>query len=138
ARGARGSQKRFAGGLELFTRYRLTVSRKSDGMGNLQLADAESHLNGISSSLVAVAVASCGLELVRELVHEGEAQDLALDGLWYFLQQIEHVADDNPRLLLALRWLEMQMLATQGQGLELSACLRCGEVLDPEGETFFS
>ncbi len=126
ARGARASTKRFSGGLELFRLYRVTLRMAPSRMPSLQAAITLTDLPGMSSSLERIAVGSCALELVRGILQEGEPQDHVFDGVCGFLEAIHGLpVEDRSRLLLALRWLELQILASQGLEPELGRCYRC-------------
>lgn len=135
AHNARGSRKRFPGGLELFRWYRFGLKRSqrtSGALPQLTLAEPVVDLHHMSASLERIAVASCALEVVRELVREGEPHDAVLSRLWAFLRAIHDdlAPDDTPRLLLALRWFEIQVLTEQGVAPELAVCLRSGRPID--------
>lgn len=141
APGARRSQRRFPGGLELFRLYDLVVRHKnaSGGMGTLLEAHTSRSLSELSGSLEHIACASCALELVRELLQDDDPQDEVLDALWYFLETLNALPpQDTERMHLALRWLELRLLDSQGLAPTFDRCLRCMSSLEPHPHVFFS
>ncbi|MDX9722337.1 MAG: DNA repair protein RecO [Myxococcota bacterium] len=126
ARRLRGSKSRFPAGLELFCSYRGQVVPRRSGVVLLTQAQPIQPLHRITHSLHCLGVASCGLELVRELAcEERESSLYAL--LWTFLAELDARADEPaPLALLALRWLELRVLAEEGLLPDLFACMDCG------------
>jgi len=134
ARGARKSQRRFAGALQLLVLGRYQLGRRPRGeLWGLDGAEVEREWTRLASDVVAVAHASYAAELVGALLPP-EAPDphaLALVvAIW------DSLADGGPSPA-ALRALELSLLELAGHAPALDGCAACsgplagGAMFDP-------
>jgi DNA repair protein RecO (recombination protein O) len=134
ARGARKSQRRFAGALQLLVLGRYQLGRRPKGeLWGLDAAEVEREWTQLSSDVVAVAHASYAAEVIGALLPP-EAPDphaLALIvGLW------DSLAEGGPSPA-ALRAFELAMLELAGHAPAIEACAACsgplggGALFDP-------
>ncbi|OIP32473.1 MAG: DNA repair protein RecO [Deltaproteobacteria bacterium CG2_30_63_29] len=127
ARAARGSTRRFAGGLVLFCMYELTLLPRRDGLPMLTQATALESLPRLSGTLEKIAVGSAVLELLRETTEEHDPNDRLLYLVWSALKTLEGLpAEALQQMRLTLRWLELQLLSEVGVGCSFALCVRCG------------
>jgi DNA repair protein RecO (recombination protein O) len=123
ARGARRSQRRFAGTLQLLVLGRYQLGRPPRGdLWSLEGAEIEREWNHLASDVIAVAHASYVAELVGALLPAEQAEPEALAlivALW------DSLADAGPSPG-ALRAIELALLALGGHRPALDACAACG------------
>jgi DNA repair protein RecO (recombination protein O) len=122
ARGARRSQRRFAGALQLLVLGRYDVRRSRGELWSLESADVEREWTSIASDVFAVAHASYVAELVAAILPAESPEPEALDvivGLWDSLAE----AGASPA---ALRHAELALLELAGHMPALQACAACG------------
>jgi DNA repair protein RecO (recombination protein O) len=123
ARGARRSQKRFAGGVEAFAHVRAELAERR-GADLLELRGAsvlEPHL-ALRDDLSRLAHAGYATELARELLHDRHPADVLLDLLLSFLARLCRA----PARSLRLRAFELSALDAAGLAPQLDECARCG------------
>src|ERR1700733_2672518 len=135
ARGARKSQRRFAGALQLLVLGRYQLGRRPRGeLWGLDGAEIVREWSQLGGDVVAIAHASYIAELVGALLPPEAPDPHALDvivGLWDSLAE----AGPSPA---ALRAVELALLELAGHQPSLDACAACGEVelaaavFDPE------
>jgi len=123
ARGARKSQRRFAGALQLLVLGRYTLGRPPRGeLWSLNAADVEREWTQLASDVVAVAHASYAAELVGALLPPEAPDPHALQlivAVW------DSLAEGGPSPA-ALRSLELGLLELAGHAPALDACAACG------------
>ncbi len=135
ARGARKSQRRFAGALQLLVLGRYQLGRRPRGeLWSLDAAEVEREWHALASDVVAVAHASYIAELVGALL-PAEAPDpeaiAIIVGLW------DSLAAGGPSPAV-LRAVELALLELAGHRPALDGCAACGRaelagaVFDPE------
>jgi DNA repair protein RecO (recombination protein O) len=124
ARGARKSQRRFAGALQLLVLGRYQLGRRPKGeLWGLDSADVEREWSQLASDVFAVAHASYIAELVAALLPVESPEPEALDvivGLWESLAE----GGASPA---ALRNVELALLELAGHQPALASCAACGE-----------
>jgi len=99
-------------------------------MSKLRESHVIEDLPAMGTSLERIACASCGIDVVRRLLHDDDPADEMYHLLWGWLCQLHQLpADDTPRMLLALRWFELQVLRLQGVAPQLARCYRSGKPL---------
>jgi len=129
ARGARRSQRRFAGALSLLVLGRYQLGRRPRGeLWGLDAAEVVREWTRLSSDVVGVAHASYAAELVGALLPPEAPDPHALEvilALWDSLAE----AGPSPG---ALRAVELALLALAGHEPALERCAACGE---PDLET---
>ena len=122
ARGARKSQRRFAGALQLLVLARVQVSRGRGELWNLDSAEIEREWTQLASEPVAVAHASYLVELTGALmppeVPEPQAIELVI-AAW------ESLASGGPSAAV-LRAVELALLDLAGHRPALDRCAACG------------
>ena len=123
ARGARKSQRRFAGGLQLLVLGRYQLGRRPRGeLWGLDAAEVEREWTQLASDVFAVAHASYIAELVASLMPAESPEPHVLDvmvSLW------ESLAEGGPSPA-ALRAVEIELLDVAGHRPALDACAACG------------
>jgi DNA repair protein RecO (recombination protein O) len=123
ARGARRSQRRFAGALSLLVLAKFQLGRQPRGdLWGLDGAEIVREWMKLSSDVVAVAHASYVAELVGALLPPEAPDPLALDvivALWDSLAE----AGPSPG---ALRSTELALLELAGHGPAIDRCAACG------------
>jgi len=123
ARGARRSQRRFAGTLSLLVLGRYTLGRRPRGdLWGLDHAEVVREWTDLSKDVVAVAHASYVAELVTALMPP-EAPDP--EALELMLQLWDSLAEGGPSPA-ALRAVELAILDLAGHRPALDACAACG------------
>ncbi len=133
ARGARRSQRRFAGTLQLLVLGSYQLGRPPRGdLWSLENAEIEREWNHLASDVVAVAHASYVAELIGALLpaEQPEPDALALIvALWDSLA----AAGPSPG---ALRAIELALLSLGGHRPALDACAACGKTSLEAGAVF--
>jgi DNA repair protein RecO (recombination protein O) len=123
ARGARKSQRRFAGALQLLVLGQYQLGRPPRGeLWSLEAADVEREWTRLASDVVAVAHASYVAELIGALLPPEAPEPHALDvliALW------DSLAEGGPSPA-ALRSVELALLELAGHGPALDTCAACG------------
>lgn len=126
ARGARRSSKRFAGGLGSFGVVRATLGKRPRrDLWELQAAELCRAYAGLAADVAAMAHASYGTELVRELLPAEQPEPFIFDLLVELYDAIAAHGASPP----ALRSFELGLLAALGLAPVLSRCVRCDETL---------
>lgn len=124
ARGARKSQRRFAGTLSLLVLGRYQLGRRPRGeLWGLEGGEVVREWTALASDVVAVAHASYGAELVGALLPPEAPDPHALEivvALWDSLAE----AGPSPG---ALRAVELALLELAGHRPTLDTCAACGE-----------
>ena len=134
ARGARRSQRRFAGALSILVLGRFVLGRPPRGeLWNLERADVVREWTRLSSDVIAVAHASYVAELVGALLPpeapDPEALELAV-ALWDSLAE----AGPSPG---ALRSVELALLELAGHQPAIDQCAACSRPIDTSGGEVF-
>src|SRR5262245_10496495 len=123
ARGARKSQRRFAGALQLLVLGRYQLGRRPRGeLWGLESGEVEREWTQLASDVFAVAHASYVAELVAALLPAEAPEPHALDlmvALWESLAE----GGASPA---ALRAVEIELVGSAGHGPALDACAACG------------
>jgi DNA repair protein RecO (recombination protein O) len=133
ARGARRSQKRFAGALSLLVLAKYELGRKPRGeLWSLENAEIVQEWTALASDVVAVAHASYVAELVGALLPAEAPDPEALElvcALWDSLAQ----GGPSPA---ALRAVELALLDLGGHRPAIDQCAACGETDLESGAVF--
>lgn len=132
ARGARRSQRRFAGALQLLVLGRYELRRSRGELWSLEAADVEREWTQLASDVFAVAHASYVAELVGAIMPAESPEPELLDvivGLW------ESLAEGGPSPA-ALRHVELALLELAGHQPALASCAACGETALESGAVF--
>lgn len=129
ARGARRSKKRFGGVLQPFSLLGVAIEPRRAGMPMLQSAEITKHPERIVASLDRVSAGYSGLELVRELTPEQEADDAIFDLALELIDALDAEHGCAPAALLVC--FEARLLAIAGFEPMLDACGHCGKQPKP-------
>ncbi len=133
ARGARRSQRRFAGALSLLVLAKLELGKKPRGeLWHLDSAEVVREWTRLASDVVAVAHASYVAELVGALLPAEQPDPHALDvivALW------DSLAEGGPSPG-ALRAVELALLDVAGHQPAIDRCAACGETDLASGAVF--
>ncbi len=123
ARGARRSQRRFAGALSLLVLAKFELGRKPRGeLWSLESADIVREWTRLATDVIAVAHASYVAELVSSLL-PAEAPDP--DVLELVVAAWDSLADHGPSPA-ALRAVELRLLDISGHRPAIDQCAICG------------
>ncbi len=135
ARGARRSQKRFGGCLELGSRIEVVLNDNGRGgwlhLEEAHLLDGHQHIN---SDLLRIAQMAYSCELAAALVAEGQTEKLVFDELVKILATLDQrsLASEDVRAY------ELVLLSIAGFAPQLTCCVTCGNrrsthwFIDPE------
>lgn len=133
ARGARKSQRRFAGALQLLVLGRYQLGRRPRGeLWGLDGAEVEREFTQLASDVFAVAHASYVAEVVAGLLPAEMPDPHVLDLIVAFW---ESLAEGGPSPA-ALRVVELELLDVAGHKPALDACAACGETALELGAMF--
>ncbi|MBA2542113.1 MAG: DNA repair protein RecO [Deltaproteobacteria bacterium] len=125
ARGARRSQRRFVGALQLLVLSRVQLSRGRGELWNLESAEIEREWTHLASDVVSVAHASYVVELVGSLL-PAEVPDV--QALQLVCAAWDSLADGGPSAAV-LRAIELMLLDLAGHRPALDSCAACGSEL---------
>lgn len=129
ARGARKSQKRFAGALEPYALIEAEIAVGRGDLGRLVEARVVRAFPGVLADLERMSIAAAGLELVREAMPDREPDARILPAVIRFFELVETSPPvDELRVAFAMR-----LLALIGLAPNLEACGRCGRAA-PDGK----
>jgi len=123
ARGARRSRRRFGAALELFTVSRVELRARRGELWTLSSAETESSFALLARDMAALAHASYGTELCREL---GAAEHPEPEVFDLLLELYAALSARGARVDV-LRAFELALLAALGLAPTLDACAACGE-----------
>ncbi len=127
ARGARQSKRRFIGATSGFVLARFTVAPgKSQDLWVAQSAEVLQQWDVLASDVGAFAHAHYVLELVHELLPEGQPEPALLDLLVDYFDELATRGASSS----VLRYVEHQVLDIAGTPPQLEQCVRCGGELD--------
>jgi DNA repair protein RecO (recombination protein O) len=124
ARAARRSKKRFGGVLQPFSLLAVAIELRRAGMPMLQSAQLIRHPERIVANLERVSAGYAGLELIRELTPEHEADDAIFDLGLELLDALDAERSAPSALLVCF---EARLLAIAGFAPMLGACGHCGK-----------
>jgi len=123
ARGARKSQRRFAGGLSLCAVGSAAVrERPGAELATLERFDATDSHVALGSDIARMAHAAYAAELVGKLCAPRQAEPIVFDALTEFLRLLDGEGASAERL----RVFEIGLLAGLGFGPVLDTCAACG------------
>lgn len=127
ARAAKRSRRRFGGALVSFTVSHAELTRRPRReLHTLSSATPRESFAGIATDMVALAHASYGTELVRELV-AAEVVETRIFDLLVSLYRVLLQKGPNPRVL---RVFELQLLRHLGLEPDFTQCMSCGSSSD--------
>lgn len=128
APGARVSQKRFGGALDLFNRLHLQI-KTSQNHAVLESVEIIDGMDGIRRDLGKFAAVCYFAELVLEFLHEGEANLRLYEVFFQFLESLK-----GPEAMLTkiIPLMEIHCLDLFGFRPVLGQCLDCNGALNPE------
>lgn len=126
AKGARRSQKRFGGTLDLFHHLRVQVVRRgASPMARLDGAVLLDPFDGLRRMPARFALGCYLLEILARLAPEGGARGDARRLFGFALRALRVIETAAPDARLRL-WLELHALDALGLRPELRRCVRCG------------
>jgi DNA repair protein RecO (recombination protein O) len=137
ARGARASKRRFGGLGLLSVATASLVKRPRRELWELSGVELRRMYGGLAADVAAMAHASYGTELVRELLLAEQPEPAIFDLLLELYETLHEVGPSPP----ALRAFELRLLDALGLAPVLTRCVRCDAELPMgggEGARFFS
>ena len=134
AKGVRRPRSRIGGALEPFSDVQLVlaVGRTFDVVTSSSLEDA--HL-GLRNDLLSTAAAWYVVELADRFCEGGADSHDAFRLLAQALSALDAPPEDVTRDVVA-RWFELHLLDAMGFRPELTACIECGDAIEPDGNAF--
>jgi len=130
-KGARKLRSRKAGHLEPFTRVQLMLARGRDLLIVTQVETVNAYLP-LREDLDRIAQASYVIEVLDRFTYE-EGQNRLVYGL--LVDTMTRLAE-NDDFFLAVRYYELQLLDLLGFRPELSRCVNCGAVIQPQDQFY--
>jgi len=130
-KGARKLRSRKAGHLEPFTRVQLMLARGRDLLIVTQVETVNAYLP-LREDLDRIAQASYVIEVLDRFTYE-EGQNRLVYGL--LVDTLTRLAE-NDDFFLAVRYYELQLLDLLGFRPELSRCVNCGAVIQPQDQFY--
>jgi DNA repair protein RecO (recombination protein O) len=131
ARGARRSQRRFAGALEPFHTLRARLEeREGRDLWTLTEASLAVPRHRLVERLARLEAAGRGLAWVREGLAEHNVEPAVFADTIHFLDALDGL-DDEQRAPVELAELGLRLLGRFGWALELGQCVRCGARCGP-------
>lgn len=131
AKGARKIRSRKAGHLEPFTCSNLMLARGRTFLIITQAETLEAYLN-LRSNLLKVGYAAYVVELLDRLTYEQDDNQL----IYRLLKDTLARIDSEQAPYLAVRYFEIHLLDLLGYRPELTKCVNCGSVIQPEDQFF--
>jgi len=126
ARGARSSRRRFGAALELFTVSSVELRAHRGELWTLSSAETAHSFPTIARDMGALAHASYGTELVRELSAPEQPEPAVFD----LLVDLFRALDTRGARADVLRAFELALLADVGLAPALEACAACGRTAE--------
>jgi DNA repair protein RecO (recombination protein O) len=127
AKGARKIRSRKAGHLEPFTCSNLMLARGRTFLIITQAETLEAYLN-LRSNLLKVGYAAYVVELLDRLTYEQDDNQL----IYRLLKDTLARIDSEQAPYLAVRYFEIHLLDLLGYRPELTKCVNCESVIEPE------
>ncbi len=134
ARGARKSRRRFAGALQVGQVLSVRIKPGRGSLGTLAEALVVRSFPGLAADLTRVACLGAALELVRELLPEGEADPWVFEETCRFLELLSLPARLPEEVLLSFHG---RLLALVGFAPQVDTCGRSGRRAPFERSVFF-
>lgn len=131
AKGVRKMRSRKAGHLEPFTRVNLQLARGRDLFIVTQAETVEAYLT-MREDLEKVGYAAYIVELLDRLTYDNDENR----SIYHLLTDTLARLDREPEVYLAVRFYEIRLLDQLGYRPELSACLNCGNEIQPQDQYF--
>lgn len=132
ARGARGSRKRFRGGLAPFLHVRLAlVPPRSGDLHSVRDSDVLTAFHGVGADLHRMAAASRLVDLLLHTLQAGEGGGAAFLRVLRFFQWLEQEQRGAPAVEVGLHRMELLLLGHLGLLPDLDRCARSGEPIAP-------
>lgn len=134
AKGVRRPRSRMSGGLDLFSDVQLVLAlgRTFDVVTQTSLEDA--HLP-LRNDLVSTACAWYLVELADRFCEDRAESHMAFVLLAQALTALDAPRDTVDHAVVA-RWFELHLLEAMGFRPELSRCLECDAMIEPEGNVY--
>jgi DNA repair protein RecO (recombination protein O) len=126
AKNARGSKRRFGGGIQPLRLLRADYTLRSNSdLARLDSIDVREDFQGIEGDFDKIAFGSYATEWTRELTVDADPRPDLFDLLGRFYRRVDN-ADSDPLLLeVALRHFQLQFFRALGSPPSLDACVRC-------------
>ena len=131
AKNARGSKRRFGGGLQPMRRLHIDCTDREDrDLARLDEIDVVDDYAEIAADFDKITVGSYATELTREITVERDPFPELFELLDEFYGALADAEADRLVLEVLLRHFELGALRLSGSAPALDACLRCGEPVD--------
>lgn len=128
AKSARGSKRRFGGGLQPMRCLRIDYKPASnDGLAFLNSVDVEEDYRALESDYDCITLASYATELVRRVVQDNQPDPETFDLLRDLYRRLPELDGGLLAREVLLHHFELRLLAYHGASPSLDACFRCGK-----------
>ncbi|MBI5683341.1 MAG: DNA repair protein RecO [Deltaproteobacteria bacterium] len=135
AKGAKRSKKRFVNCLEPFSYVKIIFAQKQNAsLVRIDQCELIDGFHSIKHSLEAIASGSYFLELLSEMVKEGQKNTRVFELLLNFLKYLD--AGREPETLT--RFFEIKLLSILGYQPHLDRCVVCKKLVDTDVKIYFS
>ncbi|MBX7148188.1 DNA repair protein RecO [bacterium] len=135
AKGAKGSAKRFQGGLDLFSVFRFMIKPKGADFNWLESSDMTWGFAGARRDVLKFACASYFSEIILEFMQEKEEMPHVYSTFLSFLKDLN---TELPLLPQTIPVFEHHMLSLFGYKPSLEQCVECSCKITPEQQYHFS
>ena len=128
AKSARGSKRRFGGGLQPMRCLRIDYKPATgDGLAFLNEIEVEEDFRDLEDDYDCITLASYATELVRCVVQDAHPDQQTFDLLRDFYRQIPQLDGGLLSREILLHHFELRLLALHGAAPSLDRCFRCGK-----------
>jgi DNA repair protein RecO (recombination protein O) len=131
AKSARGSKRRFGGGLQPMRCLRIDYKPASnDGLAFLNEIDVEEDYRALENDYECITLASYATELVRHVVQDSHPDTQTFDLLRDFYRNLPELDGGLVSREALLHHFELRLLAYNGAAPSLETCFRCGRSVE--------
>lgn len=135
AKGAKRSKKRFVNSLEPFSHVKLIFAQKPNaGLARVDQCELINGFHSIKKNIEIIAAASYFVELLSEMVREGQKNQKVFDLVLKFLKHL----NDGKEPDTLTRFFEIRLLSMLGYLPHLDKCVVCKKLPDEDLKIYFS
>ncbi|MGM0559328.1 MAG: DNA repair protein RecO [Myxococcota bacterium] len=131
AKSARGSKRRFGGGLQPMRCLRIDYRpAKSDGLAFLNSIEVEEDYRHLENDYECITLASYATELVRCVVQDNQPDQATFDLLRDLYRQLPDISGGLSAREVLLHHFELRLLSYHGAAPSVDVCFRCGKKVE--------
>jgi DNA repair protein RecO (recombination protein O) len=138
AKGVRKVTAKLAGNLENFTLADISIV-KNQGTGKITASIVENNFSNLKNNFEALSRAFANVKILSQMAQFEEKDERLFNLLKEYLEALDKFPENNVEKLetVSLGFV-FKLLECLGYGLEVGRCVVCGNVLQGNGENFFS